>query len=78
MPKCSMRPADRVDRGRDHVAPVGDRGCAEHDHEFGALAQHLLDRLGERRLLVRHAPLGDDGGAGGREALLGDLQGSFR
>ena len=70
-------PADRLNRGRDHVATVGDRGRAEHDHEFGALAQHLFDRLRQRGLLMRHAALGDDGGAGRREALLGDLEGLF-
>ena len=31
-------------------------------------------RLRERGLLVRHAALGDDGGAGGRQTLLRDLQ----
>ena len=67
--------ADRLDRGRNHVAPVGDCRSAEHDHQLGALPQHLVDRLGKRALLVRDAPLGDDGGAGGGEALLGDLQG---
>ena len=36
MPKCSMRAADRLDRRRDHVAPVGDRRGAEHDHQLGA------------------------------------------
>ena len=41
-------PADRLDRGRDHVAPVGDGGSAEHDDELGALAQHLFERLRER------------------------------
>ena len=38
MPKCSMRAADRLDRGRDHVAPVGDGGGAEHHHQLGARA----------------------------------------
>ena len=67
--------ADRLDRRRDHVAAVGDGGRAEHDHQLGALAQHLLQRLGERVLLVRHAALGDDGRAGGREPLGGHAQG---
>ncbi len=58
-------PADRLDRGRDHVAPVGNGGGAEHDHELGALAQHLVDRLGERACLVRHAALGDDAAPAG-------------
>ena len=56
-------PADRLDRGRDHVAPVGDGRGAEHDDQLGALVEHLLDRLRERALLVRHAALGDDRGA---------------
>ena len=55
--------ADRLDRGRDHVAPVGDRGGAEHDDQLGALAEHLLDGARQRALLVRHAPLGHDAGA---------------
>ena len=42
--------ADRLDRGRDDIAPVGDGGRAEHDDELGAFAQHLLDRLRERAL----------------------------
>ena len=62
--------ADRLDRGRDHVAPVGDGGGAEHHHQLGALLQHLVDRLGERALLVRHPALGDDLGAGRRQPLL--------
>ena len=40
MPKCSIAPARRLDRGRDHVAPVGDGRRAEHDDKFGAVAQH--------------------------------------
>ena len=70
MPKCSMRAADRFDRRRDHVAPVGDGGGAEHDDQLGARLQHLVDRLRERVLLVRHAALGDDRGAGRRQPLL--------
>ena len=36
---------------------------------LGAVVEHLLDRLGQRRLLVRHPPLGDDRGARRRDAL---------
>ena len=52
--------ADLFERRRNHVAPVGDRGCSEHDHQFGAEPEQFLDRRGKRRLLVRHAAFGDD------------------
>ena len=46
-------PARRLDRGRDHVAPVGDGRRAEHDHKLGAVAQHLRDgAFRSARLLV--------------------------
>ncbi len=66
--------ADGFDRGRDHVAPVGDGGRAEHHDELRALFQHLIDRLGHRPLLMRHAALGNDAGAGRRQARLGHPQ----
>ena len=66
--------ADILQRRRDHVAAVGDRGSAEHHHQFRTGFEHLVDRLGERRALMRHAPLGDDRGAGGRQPVGGDLQ----
>ena len=50
------RAADFGDRGRDHVAAVGDRGRAEHDHEFGAEAEQFLDR--RRQHQPRHAARG--------------------
>ena len=63
------RAADRFDRRRDHVAPVGDRRGAEHDDQLGAGSCSTSSiALRERALLVRHAPLGDDGGAGRRDA----------
>ncbi len=67
--------ADRLDRRGDYVATVGDRRRPEHQHELGAVREHFFDRLGERGLLVRHTPLGDDLGAGRRQPLLRHLQG---
>ena len=69
------RAADLGDRGRDHVAPVGDRGRAEHDHQFGAEAEQFLDRFRQSGLVVRHAALGDDAGAGRRQPLRRHAQG---
>ena len=54
---CRDRPACRnarcarrcLDRGRDDVAPVGDGGGAEDEHELGARLQHLLDARGRAR-----------------------------
>ena len=63
-------PADRFNRRRDDVAPVGDRGGAEHNDQFGAGFQNLIHGLGDGALLVRHAALGDDAGAGRRQAIL--------
>ena len=65
--------ADRLQRGRDHIAPVGDRRSAEHDGEFGAFLEHFIERARQRRAFVRHAPLGDDRRAGGRQPLGSDL-----
>ena len=42
--------ADCFERRRNDVAPVGDRGGAEHDDEFGALLEHLVERA--RRVRV--------------------------
>ena len=67
--------ADRLDRRRDHVAAVGDGGSAEHHDQLGAFLEHLIDRLGDRALLVRHAALGDDAGAGRRQPRLRHPQG---
>ena len=75
MPKCSISPPTRLDRRRDDVAPVGDGGSAEHDHQLGTGFEHLIDRRGQRRRCVWHAPLGDDGRAGRRNAGGGDLEG---
>ena len=41
--------ADRFDRGRDHVAPVGDGRGAEHDDQLGAGLEHLVDRAARAR-----------------------------
>ena len=67
--------ADAGDRRRNHVAPVGDRGRAEHDHEFRTKAEQFLDRGLQRRLVMRHATLGNDGGAGRRQPLRRDAKG---
>ncbi len=60
--------ADRLQRSRDHIATVGDRRRAEHDHELGTGLEHLVERARQRRAFMRHAPLGDDRGAGRRQA----------
>ena len=75
MPKCSMAPPILGDRRRNHVAPVGDRGSAEHDHQFRAETEQFLDRRRQRGLVMRHAALGDDGGARGRQPLRRHPQG---
>src|SRR5262249_50506853 len=49
-------------RSRDHVAAIGNGGSAEHDDEFRAKREQLVDGGRQRLLLVRHAALGDDGG----------------
>jgi len=66
--------ADVFKRRRNHVAPVGDRGGAEYDHEFGAEIEYLLDRGGQRGFFMRHPALGNDRGGGGRQPLGGDAQ----
>ena len=66
--------ADRLERRGDHVAPVGDGGGAEDDDHLGALPEHILERARERLRLVRHAPFGNDRGAGRRKPLGGDLE----
>ena len=66
--------ADRFQRRRDHVAAVGNGGGAEYDGQFGAGLEHLVERASERRAVVRHAPFGDDRGAGRRQPIGGDLQ----
>ena len=66
--------ADRFKRRRDHVAPVGDGGGAEHHDELGALLEHVADGGRQRFLLVRDAALGDDAGVGGCKPLGGDLE----
>ncbi len=68
-------PADRLDRGRDHIAPVGDRRGPEHDQQLGPLVQHLLDRLGERTPLMGDPTLRDDERAGGSKPFPGHMQG---
>ena len=65
--------ADRFERRGDHVAAIGDGRGAEHDGQFRAGLEHFVERARQRRALVRHAPLGNDGGAGRRQALGGDL-----
>ena len=66
--------ADPRNRGRDHVAAIGDGRRSEHDNEFGAKAKQLLDRGSECGLLMRHPALGDDRSTSGREPLGGDAQ----
>ena len=69
--------ADACDRRRNHVAPVGNRGRTEYDHELRAETKQFLDRGRQRRLIMRHAALGDDGGAGGSQPLRCHPQGLF-
>src|SRR5439155_228780 len=68
-------PADRLNCGGDHIAPVGDGRGSEHDDEFSARAEHLLHGARERALLVWYAPFGDDRGRGWRQAFLRHFQG---
>ena len=68
------RAADVLKRRRDDIAPVGDRGGAEYDGELSTGFEHFVERLGERRAIMRYAPFGDDRGAGGRQPLGGDFQ----
>ena len=74
MPKCSMRPPTA-----SIAAGMTSRrsAMAEAPNTMTSSApslQHLVERLRQRRLLVRHAPLGDDPGAGRRQPLLRDPQ----
>jgi hypothetical protein len=56
MPKCSMAPPIASIAAGNHVAPVGDRGGAEHDHQLGAEPEQFLDRLAASA--PRHAARG--------------------
>ena len=64
--------ADRFQCRRDDIAAIGDGGSAEHDGQFRAGFEHLVERAGERGALMRHPPLGDDCRAGGGQPLGGD------
>ena len=70
MPKCSMRPPTA-----STAAGITSRRSAMADapntttSSAPAFSTSSM-RLGERAWLVRHAALGDDRGAGGREPLL--------
>ena len=66
------RSADEFDRRRDHVAPVGDRGSTEHQHQFGAEREQFFDGGRKRTLVVRNAAFADDASAGRSETFLGD------
>ena len=68
-------PADRFDRRGDHVARSAIADAPNTTTSLGAGLEHLVERLRERLGLVRHALLGDDRRAGGRETLRGDPQG---
>ena len=72
-------PADRLDRGRDHVAAVGDRGRAEHNQQrrsdrrrFASVARQSV-RLRARRVSSRDNPR-----SRGRQARLEQAQASWR
>ncbi len=66
--------ADRLDRRRDHIAPVGDGRSSKDEDELGAGLQHIINGTGECLLVVGDALLGNDRGAGGRQALGSDPQ----
>ena len=69
MPKCSMRPpiastAAGITSRRSAIAEAPNTITSS-----APAVEHLLDRLGERALLVRHAPLCHDRGARRRDPL---------
>jgi hypothetical protein len=66
-----------LDGRGDHVAAIGNRRSAEHDHQFGAGIKQLIDCLRKRPLLVRNAPLGDNLGSRRGNTRSRDLQGLF-
>ena len=68
--------ADRLERRRDDVAAVGNRGGAEHDRRARRprLSTSRMSARASGGSLVRHAALGDDAGTGRRKPLGGDLQ----
>ena len=70
--------ADRLDRGWNDVAPVGDRRGAEDDDHVGAIVAGGLQRRRQGARLVRHAPIGDDARSGWREPGFESLARSWR
>ena len=69
--------ADRFQGRRDDVAAVGDGRGAEYDDELGACFKDFIQCTSQRGALMRHPALGDDGGAGRRQPLRGDLERLF-
>ena len=69
------KPFSTGERRRDHVAPVRNRGRAEHDHKLRAETEQFAHRSLERRLIVRHAAFGHDGGPGRGQPLGRNFQG---
>ncbi len=74
MPKCSISPptasiAAGMTSRRSAMAEAPNTMISS-----APLLRTSVDGAGERRLLVRHALLGDDAGAGRRDARGGDLQ----
>ncbi len=67
-------PADRLDRGRNDVAPVGDRRRAEHDQRVAPIGEP--SRASPPAVdFVRDALVRDDPRARGRQARLEQTQG---
>ena len=67
--------ADPGDSRRNDVAPVGNRRRPEYDHQLRREPEQFRDRSLKRRLLVRYAAFGHDGGAGGGQPLRRHPQG---
>ena len=74
MPKCSMRPPDRLERGGNDVTPIGNGRGAEHDHHSAPSVSTCSIACASAALLMRHAALGNDLGACGLEPLRRHLQ----
>src|SRR6202035_2555422 len=62
--------AHRLDRRRNDVAAIRNRGGTKDNDELRARGEHLLDCGGKRALLVRHAALCNNPRAGRSKALL--------
>ncbi len=66
--------AGRFDRGGNDIAPVGDGRRTEHQHKLRTRLEQVGDGSGDSLVIVRHAPLGQNAGAGRRQAACRHLQ----